>query len=112
MSTADTTDLSAKSCTPCKGGVPPLKGKELLDLKSQVTSWDVIHEHHLMKAFRFPDFKEALDFVNRVASLAEEQNHHPTLELSWGRVVVTLWTHAAVGLTANDFILAAKIDRL
>ena len=69
-------------------------------------------EHHLLRTFSFPDFKQALAFVNRVGALAEEQGHHPDIALAWGKVEIVLWTHAAKGLTESDFIMAAKIDAL
>lgn len=74
--------------------------------------WTVVNEHHLQKEYSFGDFREALDFTNRIGAVAEEQGHHPDLQLGWGRVVVQIWTHAAKGLTESDFILAAKIDRV
>jgi len=105
-------ELADKKCVPCRGSVPPLKGAELDALKQQVPGWDVVNEHHLEKALTFPDFKTALDFVNRVGALAEEQGHHPDIYLAWGKVEITIWTHKVDGLTESDFILAAKIDRL
>ncbi len=105
-------ELADKKCIPCRGGVPPLKGAELDSLKDQVPGWEVVSEHHLKKAFAFPDFKTALDFVNRVGAVAEEQGHHPDIYLGWGKVEITMWTHKIDGLTESDFILAAKIDRL
>ena len=104
--------LAEKHCVPCRGGVPPLKGEELEKLKSQVSGWNVVNEHHLTKTFTFPDFKTALDFVNRAGAIAEEEGHHPDLCLSWGKVEVKTWTHKIDGLTESDFILAAKIDHL
>jgi len=107
--------LEAKTCVPCRGGVPPLKGKELSDLQKQLpdsADWKVVNEHHLTRAFTFPDFKSALDFVNKVGALAEEQGHHPDIVLKWGKVEITMWTHKIDGLTESDFIMAAKIDRL
>ena len=74
--------------------------------------WNVIDEHHIVRSYKFPDFKSALDFVNRVGAIAEEQGHHPDIMLAWGKVEVTTWTHKVDGLTESDFILAAKIDRL
>jgi 4a-hydroxytetrahydrobiopterin dehydratase len=105
-------DLASKTCVPCRGGVPPLKGKELVALQKQVDGWNVVEEHHITKAFKFPNFREALKFVNRVGELAEEQAHHPDIFLTWGKVDVTSWTHKIDGLTESDFILAAKIDQL
>lgn len=104
--------LADKHCVPCRGGVPPLKGKDLEKLHESVRQWTVTNEHHLQREFKFPDFKQALDFVNRVGALAEEQGHHPDISLAWGKVGVTLWTHSIDGLSESDFIMAAKIDRL
>ena len=107
-----TEQLADKQCVPCKGGVPPLKGKDLEALHKIVPGWDVVEQHHLQRAFTFPDFKQALNFVNRVGAIAEEQGHHPDILLAWGKAEVTLWTHKVDGLTESDFIMAAKIDRL
>ena len=74
--------------------------------------WRVVDEHHLEKEYRFPDFRAALAFVNRLAEVAEQEFHHPDLHLAWGRVRVEIWTHDAGGLTENDFVLAAKADAL
>ena len=105
-------DLASKTCVPCRGGVPPLQGQELRNLHQQVPEWQVIHEHHLTREFKFPDFRRALEFVNRVGELAEQQGHHPDILLAWGRAEITLWTHKIDGLTESDFIMAAKIDQL
>jgi 4a-hydroxytetrahydrobiopterin dehydratase len=105
-------DLATKTCVPCRGGVPPLKGEELAALEKQVNGWKVIEEHHITNTFKFPDFREALKFVNHVGELAEEQGHHPDISLAWGKVGITTWTHKINGLTESDFILAAKIDQL
>jgi 4a-hydroxytetrahydrobiopterin dehydratase len=104
--------LADKVCVPCRGGVPALKGAELKALQSEVTGWDVVNEHHLHKLYKFPDFKKALEFVNRAGAIAEEQGHHPDLLLTWGKVEITIFTHKIDGLTESDFILAAKIDRV
>ena len=105
-------ELASKTCVPCRGGIPPLKGKELANLQKQVPLWQVVNEHHLTRNFTFPDFRQALDFVNRVGELAEEQGHHPNILLTWGRAEITLWTHKIDGLTESDFIMAAKIEQL
>ena len=107
-----TEQLADKKCVPCRGGVPPLKGKELDALHERVPKWSVVDQHHLTRAYTFPDFKQALDFVNRVGAVAEEQGHHPDILLKWGKVEITMWTHKINGLTESDFIMAAKIDRL
>ncbi len=105
-------DLASKTCVPCRGGVPPLKGQELTSYQKQVSAWNVINEHHLTKTFKFPNFVKALEFVNRLGELAEQQGHHPDIFLAWGKVEITLWTHKIDGLTESDFIMAAKIDKL
>ena len=107
--------LEDKTCVPCRGGVPPLTGTALAEIHQQLpdsADWKIINEHHLARAFTFPNFKQALDFVNRVGALAEEQGHHPDILLAWGKAEITLWTHKIDGLTESDFIMAAKIDRL
>lgn len=102
--------LAEKQCVPCRGGVPPLHGAELENLRKQVNGWQVVNEHHLHKDYTFSDFLKALDFVNRAGAIAEQQGHHPDLYLSWGKVGVDIWTHKIDGLTESDFILAAKLD--
>jgi 4a-hydroxytetrahydrobiopterin dehydratase len=105
-------DLATKECVPCKGGVPPLAGKELDDLSRQLGGdWQVVDGHHLEKEYRFPNFVDALAFVNRVGALAEEQGHHPDIYLTWGKVKLALWTHKIDGLTESDFVFAAKADK-
>ncbi len=104
--------LADKQCVPCRGGVPALHGKELEEIHQRVPQWMVVDEHHILREFKFPDFQKALDFVNRVGALAEEQGHHPDILLAWGKTEITLWTHKIDGLTESDFIMAAKIDRL
>jgi 4a-hydroxytetrahydrobiopterin dehydratase len=104
--------LADKTCVPCRGGVAPLKGDALNALHTELPDWEVIGEHHLHKVFRFPDFKQALDFVNRAGAIAEEQGHHPDILLAWGKAEVTIFTHKIDGLTESDFVLAAKINRV
>lgn len=76
-------DLAEKNCVPCKGGVPPLAGRELETLANQVPQWSVVNGHHLTRAFKFPDFAQALAFVNKVGAIAEQQGHHPDILLTW-----------------------------
>jgi 4a-hydroxytetrahydrobiopterin dehydratase len=104
--------LASKTCVPCRGGVPALKGAELQALQREIPQWTVVNEHHLTRAFAFTDFKQALDFVNRVGAIAEEQGHHPDILLAWGKAEISIWTHKINGLTESDFIMAAKIDQL
>ena len=112
MGITGTRGLADKTCIPCKGGVPPLRGGPLRTLAEELPEWKVVNEHHIERIYTFPDFKTALDFVVRVGAVAEEQGHHPDITLSWGRVGVTTYTHKIDGLTESDFILGAKIERL
>ena len=106
------TDLAKKTCIPCRGGVPPLKGAQLEDFQDKLKNdWKIINELHLEKEYSFKNFKEALDFTVKVGELAENQDHHPDIFLTWGKVKVTIWTHKIDGLTESDFIFAAKTDR-
>ena len=105
-------ELATKTCVPCRGGVPPLAGKDLDALAKQLPGWKIINGHHITRTFTFLDFRQALAFVNKVGQLAEEQGHHPDILLAWGKAEITTWTHKINGLTESDFILAAKIDQL
>jgi 4a-hydroxytetrahydrobiopterin dehydratase len=105
-------NLASKDCVPCKGGTPALKGQELHAFSHQLPNWNVVNEHHITRSFKFPDFKQALEFVNQVGAVAEEQGHHPDILLTWGKAEITMWTHKINGLSESDFIMAAKIDQL
>ena len=105
-------ELAERQCVPCRGGVPPMKGDKITEMSSQLPDWQVVNEHHLQRNYRFKDFRETLDFVNRVGELAEEQGHHPDICFGWGKADITIWTHKIDGLTDSDFVLAAKIDKL
>jgi 4a-hydroxytetrahydrobiopterin dehydratase len=106
--------LSRKHCTPCEGGVPALKPAEVQLLLREVPAWSLAADGgRIRREWRAKDFAAALAFFNRIADVAEREGHHPDLHLTGYRnVAVELWTHAAGGLTENDFILAAKIDAL
>ena len=107
--------LADRTCVPCRGGIPPLKGSKLAEIHRRLAEpeqWKIVNEHHIVRTCKFPDFKAALAFVNRVSEVAEQQGHHPDILLGWGKVEITTWTHAVDGLTESDFILAAKIDQL
>ena len=106
------TQLAEKRCIPCRGGVPPLTADQIAPLLDQLQGWEVVEAHHLRKLVRFPDFAEALAFVNQVGEVAEAEDHHPDIYLAWGKAEITLWTHKINGLTESDFVLAAKIDRM
>lgn len=105
-------NLAERSCRACEGGVPRLTAEGIAPLRKQISGWEVIEQHHLHKAYKFRNFQQALDFANHVGAIAEEEGHHPDILVAWGRAEITLWTHAVDGLTENDFILAAKIDRI
>ena len=106
-------ELAEKECAPCKGGTPPLKGAELETLSKKLGGeWKVVGEHHLEKEYKFKNFREALDFTNKVGELAERIQHHPDIYLAWGQVKLTLWTHKIDGLTDSDFVFAAKVNQL
>ena len=106
-------DLAKKSCVPCRGGTPPVKGEGLASLQARLGgNWKVIQEHHLERTYAFADFRAALDFTIKVGEMAEEQDHHPNIYLTWGEVKVTIWTHKIDGLTESDFVFAAKSDAL
>ncbi len=109
---ATVTGLAAKDCVPCRGGVPPLTTDQIEPLLSQLDGWQVIDNHHLTAEYTFPDFVTALERVNRVGQLAEQQGHHPDIYLTWGKVRIDIWTHKIDGLTKSDFVLAAKLDEL
>jgi 4a-hydroxytetrahydrobiopterin dehydratase len=104
--------LADKRCEPCRGGVPPLTPEQIAPLAQEVPAWEVIDHHHLERQWSLPDFKTALALVDAIGAVAEEQGHHPDLELGWGRVVARLHTHKIDGLAEADFVLAAKLDRL
>ena len=105
-------ELAERECVPCRGGVPPMKGDEIRPLLNQLANWEAVSEHHLRKEYRFKNFRETLDFFNRVGELAENQGHHPDICFGWGKAEITIWTHKIDGLTESDFVLAAKIDKL
>jgi 4a-hydroxytetrahydrobiopterin dehydratase len=105
--------LASKSCVPCRGGVDPLSAQEARRLLEATPGWQVREDgKRLERSFEFRDFVEAMRFVNRVADLAEQEGHHPDIAIHWNKVELVLWTHKIGGLHENDFILAAKIDRL
>ena len=106
-----TTELAQNTCVPCKGGVPPLKGKELQTLHEELGSdWHVVDQHHLERTYKFKGYAPAVAFTNAVAEIAEEQDHHPDILLAYGKVQVTIWTHKIDGLTPSDFYFAAKVE--
>lgn len=106
-------ELTQKKCKPCEGGVAKLSPEEIaVYLKQLAVPWEVVDNLKIAKDFEFKDYRSSIEFVNRVADLAEAEGHHPVLHVFFARVKVELWTHAILGLSENDFILAAKIDAL
>ena len=104
-------EIAKQHCRPCEKGDQSLKGEALASLKKQLDpGWKVVDEHHLEREYSFKNFREALDFTNRIGEVAEAESHHPDIYLGWGKVELKLWTHSVGGLSKNDFILAAKVD--
>jgi 4a-hydroxytetrahydrobiopterin dehydratase len=107
------TALVEKSCTPCRGGVPPLSPEEAAKLREEAREWDLLDgATRIARTYRFKNFREAADFVARAAELAEAEFHHPDINFGWGYATVTLRTKKIKGLHENDFIMAAKLDRI
>lgn len=109
------TNLSQLRCVACRGGDPALTEIEIAELAPQVPEWHVVElggEKRLERVFKFPDFARAVEFTNRVAEIAEAEDHHPLIITEWGKVTVQWWTHKIHGLHRNDFIMAAKTDQL
>lgn len=105
--------LTDKKCVPCEGGVDPLKREEFEQYLEQVKEWQVIDDYQLLREFRFENFKATMEFVNKVARLAEKEGHHPDIYIyNWNKVRFTLTTHAIGGLSINDFVMASKIDQM
>lgn len=105
-------DLLSKKCLPCEGGTPPLSAEEIKPYLDEAKGWNLVRLEKIFKEFKFKDFKEAMLFVNRIASLAKEEGHHPDFAILYNRVILNLSTHSIGGLSENDFIMAAKIDKL
>jgi len=104
-------DLKHKKCTPCEGGIKPFNREKINYYLNAAPDWEVIEDKIIKKEFSFKNFAEAVEFVNKVANLAEEEGHHPDISLhNWNKVTLILTTHAINGLSSNDFIMAVKID--
>lgn len=105
--------LAEKRCVPCEGGVPTFTKTQITKYTHQLQKgWQVVGDKKLQKEFKFKNFVETMGFVNQVALIAQAEDHHPDMQVSYSKVVIELWTHAVGGLSENDFILAAKIDQL
>ena len=106
-------DLAQNRCKPCESGMPPATKEEAEKLIQRVVGWKLSGDgKHISKEFKFENFLEAMGFANKITAIAEEEGHHPDLSIGWGRVGVELTTHAIKGLSENDFILAAKIEKI
>ncbi len=106
-------DLSKKKCIPCEGKVPPLTVEKIAELKKEISNdWSVLENKKLRKEYLFVNYQHTMDFVNKVAAVAEEQGHHPVMHVYYSKCEIELWTHAINGLSENDFIMAAKIDKI
>jgi 4a-hydroxytetrahydrobiopterin dehydratase len=103
--------LSEEKCVPCRAGGAPLPAEEARELARSAEQW-TLSEKRIEREIKFKDFRAAMAFVNQVADLANEQDHHPDICISYNRVRLTLMTHKVGGLTRNDFIMAARIDRI
>lgn len=108
-------ELSRLKCVACRGGDPQLTEGEIAALNPQVPDWQIIEVHdvkRLQRVFKLKDYSQAVELTNKIAAIAEEEDHHPLIILEWGRVTVQWWTHVVKGLHRNDFIMAAKTDGL
>jgi 4a-hydroxytetrahydrobiopterin dehydratase len=106
-----TADLIRKSCTPCRGGIPPLTTAEVEEVRKQTPQWAVHDDaRRIERTYKFKNFADAFAFVQRAAALAAAEGHHPDIAFGWGYVTVSLQTKKIKGLHENDFIMAAKLD--
>ena len=108
-------DLLSKKCVPCEGGVAPLDVSEIHKYQKSVDGWNILKNkkniYFLEKKFLFKNFLESQNFVDKVGKISEEEGHHPDISFGWGYANINITTHAIEGLSENDFILAAKIDK-
>ena len=107
-------DLSSSTCEACRIDAPKVSDDEANTLLNEIDNWDLIYEEvkQLKKTFSFSSYKESVDFSNKIAKMADREDHHPTIILEWGKVTVLWWSHKIKGLHKNDFICAAKTDQL
>jgi len=105
--------LAEKSCTPCRGGIPPLTQEQAASYRNQAPEWDLLDAAtRIERTYRLRNFREAFAFVERAAALAEAEGHHPEIRFGWGYATISLHTKKIKGLHENDFIMAAKLDRI
>lgn len=105
-------ELAQNKCEACSGLTPKSTPVEISGYLKEISGWEVVNGHHLLKKWKFKNFAEALKLVNAIGALAEEEGHHPDIRMGWGYLEVTMFTHEIDGLSKNDFILAAKINGL
>ena len=109
------TTLSQQQCVPCQGNVSPVTDEEIAQYQPQIPDWSVKEENqtrYLERSYRLRNFKTALALAQRIGEVAEQENHHPTLIVEWGKLTVQWWTHTIQGLHQNDFVMAAKTDEM
>ena len=105
--------LASKTCTPCRGGIPPLTREQAELFRAQASDWQLVEEaRRIQRSFWFRDFREAPTFVQEIGELAEAERHHPNITFGWGNATVSLQTKKIKGLHENDFIMATKINRI
>lgn len=104
--------LANRSCKPCRGDVPALSREDIEPFMKQISGWQLVDDHKIRKKIKFKNFMGPMELANEIASLAEEEGHHPDLYIRWGELMVEIWTHKVNGLTESDFVLAAKIDQI
>ena len=106
-------DLAQKHCKACEGGVPELTREEIAKLHPKIASWEVSHDaKSISKHYKFKDFHQTMDFVNKLADISHHENHHPDIRMGYNYCNVEYTTHALNGLSENDFICAAKVDKI
>jgi 4a-hydroxytetrahydrobiopterin dehydratase len=105
-------ELATERCQVCKPGTPPLSEAEVAELSELIADWSRVANKSVSREFSFKNFRDSFGFVARVSLLAESEGHHPDVEFGWGHALITFTTHAAAGLTRNDFVMAAKVDQM
>ncbi len=108
-------NLAQLKCVACRGGDPSLTDAEIADLQPHVPQWQLVTQDNILRlqrVFKLKNYAQALEFTNKIAAIAEAEDHHPLMILEWGRVTVQWWTHVVKGLHKNDFVMAAKTDEI
>ena len=108
-------NLAQLKCVACRGGDPSLTDAEIADLQPHVPQWQLVTQDNILRlqrVFKLKNYAQALEFTNKIAAIAEAEDHHPLMILEWGRVTVQWWTHVVKGMHKNDFVMAAKTDEI